>query len=385
MALIIPQLPIHVDDVVFFNEVRSVMFSVAKEYELKLKAVEGLPMPESGMADRLGDCSHTGMIRIVMRCTVDGLWCPSPLSPAEVWETAAHELAHLRYFDHGLDFSEFVLEMRQAIANRQTDHRQKVIDKLIKMRKQRDGEAALKNQHAAEAFAGAINRMMIDHELSPSDLDYAQAADKDPVVEIVANPRTWKDEPSDTTNYLKKTRVAWQEALARTVANAHLCQFLVNRHSNVVTFVGTKSHAMVAEYVYGVLVPNAYWMSRIEANDYKKKYGSQEARGFQDSWLNGFVLRINQRFDDERRAAVAELAKDMPGGTSTALIRLSGALQKAQTYISNKFVGHASAIHMKEVSHDGGYRAGKAAADRMPIGRKAVATPGPKGQIGGDR
>lgn len=411
-SLIIPKIPIHPDDIVLFDEIRTAIQSVAKEYELTLKEVVGYPMPEAGMSDRWGDCKWDGTIRLVLRCTVDGEWCNAPCSPDEVWDTAAHELAHLALcrlrpvgfganhaeiqlaaedaeraqkdsLEHGPLWTAIYAEMKTAIANRRVDHKQKVIDKLLKMQRQRDGEAALHNQHAAEAFAAAINRMMIEHELSPSDLDYAQATDKDPIIEVYSDPRKWKDEPTDWMKYLSRHRIAWQESLARIVANAHLCKFLVSRKSNEVWFVGTRSHALVAEYVFSVLVPNAYWMSKIEADQFKKRNGKTAAQGFRDSWLNAFVRRIEERLEAARREAISATV----GDKSTALIRLSGALRKAQEYCDHKFAGYRgkplAGLQTKDGFNRAGRDAGRAAADRMPIGTKGVDGGTTKKSIGG--
>ena len=97
-------IPIHPDDILIFNEITVAMRLVAKKYDLPLKSISGLPMPASGMADRMGDCSSSGNIRLVLRCTVNGEWCDAPLNPDEIYDTAAHELAHLKFMNHGLDF-----------------------------------------------------------------------------------------------------------------------------------------------------------------------------------------------------------------------------------------------------------------------------------------
>ncbi len=388
-----PPLTLHPDDLLFFHEVSDAMMRVARDYRLPLRSVSPLPMPASGMADRMGDCTATGHIRIVMRCTVDGAWVEGPLSPAEVWETAAHELAHLEHHHHGPKHIELTLELLTALRNEQVDHRDKVLAKLVKMQAQKEGEAALGNTAAAEAFASAINRMLIEHELNPSEIDYARTQDRDPVIEMWAKLQTYGVKSV-------KSRVAWQEALANVVARAHLCKFLIRRGTNDIAFVGTKSHATVAEYSFGVLVAAAEKMSYKARHDYREGLrrehgiasghslkGVNEGFGFREAWLAAFTSRIAERFDEARKAAVAAADASVPGGTSTALIRLDGQLVRAQKFIDDKFAGrrirYASSLARLDSNNAAGREHGRAAADRMAIGRKAMnSAVGPK-LIGG--
>ncbi|HET9536987.1 MAG TPA: hypothetical protein VFP43_16885 [Mesorhizobium sp.] len=352
------------------------MRRIAKQYDLPLKKIVPATMPEQGLADYLGRCHGDGTIELVMRATVDGQFVDHPCSPTEVWRTAAHELAHLKHMNHGNAFHDFFAELMKAIDNQQEDHKAKMIAKLVKMQASREGEAALGNTAAAEAFAAAINRMLIEYELHPSELDYARATDQDPVIEVRV----------DLTKYNidhKRRRIAWQEALARTVAKAHLCDFLVCRGSNQIWFVGTKSHATVAEYVFGTLVPIASRLSylgmRKYSDDLKRKTGSWAGiDGFQQAWLDAFITRINERFDEARQAAVveADAVLDLPAGSeSQALIRLSGALVKVNRYIDDKFKARKKKIHALDSGRSynaEGKRRGREAADAIPIGRRGV-------------
>lgn len=385
---------LHVDDVLLFNEVRAAMFRIASDYRLPLRTVTPLPMPKSGMADRLGDCNASGAIRLVMRCTVDGKWVDAPMSPKEVWDTAAHELAHLKHLNHGPAFQEFNQELIRALDNLRgsvrPDAKEKLIDKLQKMQRQRDSEAAIGNSEAAEAFASKINEMLLKHELTESDIESRIIASEEPIIEL-----PW----AQAAYGVKKTgaRSAWQERLARIVARANLCKFLIRTKSNDIWFVGTKPHAMVAEYTFGVLVAaadkmsfKAGWNFRVEL---RKKHGignqrslaahKHEAFGYRASWLDAFTARIAERFEEARKVAVQDAETVTPGSGSTALIRLDGQLARAQRYVDDKFAGRrskASAISGRFGSNAAGHAAGRSAADRMVIGRKGVegSSPNPK-------
>jgi hypothetical protein len=373
---------IHPDDLLFFQEVRTAMFRVAKRYELPLTSVEPLANDQV-----FGRCSSTGHITIAMRALINGEWAPEPVSPKLVWDKAAHELAHLRHLNHGTKFNEFWMELHDALQNEEEDHKEKLLRKLVKLQAQRQSEAQLGNSAAAEAFAAMINKMLVENELSATDIDYARANDNDPVVEFKVDLEHYGIEKFET-------RCAWQESLARVVAKAHMCSFLLRSGSNQIWFVGTKSHATVAEYAYGILVTAADKMVMTELRRFRREClatdgHKRRAHGFRNAWLNAFVQRIAQRFDEARAVAVAEaeareVRQSVPGGTSTAVIRLNGAMTKVQRYMDDKFKKKsANPLATNRRSNAEGTRRGQAAADRMVIGRRAIANTasGPRGLL----
>src|SRR6266702_3576511 len=174
---------LHPNDIKLYKTVVDAMWHVAKSYDLPLKSVAPMENPEYKY-NPLGFCTAKGDIRIALRGKNEGVWDVESRREQDVWDTATHELAHLRHFNHGVQFQEFEVELKEAMSNRKVNYQQKVIDRLVKLQKQREGEAALGNTAAAEAFAGAINRMLIENELNPSDIDYARGADHDPVIEL---------------------------------------------------------------------------------------------------------------------------------------------------------------------------------------------------------
>jgi hypothetical protein len=368
---------LHPDDVLFFAEVATAMKAVAIRYGLPLRTITHLPPDYLGFdTDRWGDCDEEGNIRLMLRAKVGGRWTAGPMSPQQVWKTAAHELAHLKYYDHGEPHEELMKEMEDALANQREDHREKVLRKLVKIKAQQESEARMGNLEAADCFARMINKMLLENELRPSDIDYARTNLDDPVIEVRA----------DLLRYgmpIRKMRSAWQESLARVVAKAHLCSFLIIPKSNVIVFVGTKSHATVAEYAYGVLVAAAEkiadqeWVAHYRLCEKTGNKGA--ARGFRQSWLRAFVRRIGERFDAELKSALFMIADPDSTGTSTALMRLDGAMIKVQEYIDNKFRGvkkrAADALNGYREHNVAGQAWGYAAADRMSLGRKGIEPP----------
>jgi len=376
---------LHPEDVLYFAEVAAAMRRVAARENLPLRSIGHLSDRDSSCeTDRHGCCDAQGNIKLLIRGREDGQWTER-MEHRRVWNVAAHELAHLKHFNHSIAHREYTDELEQMLTNTQEDHRQKVLKKLVKMQAQQASEKKIGNAEAADTFARMINKMLLENELNPTDIDYARSGEDDPVIELLF------DQPRYGLK-LKKMRSAWRESLAQTVANSHLCRFMIRPGSNDIWFVGTKSHATVAEYAYGVLVSAAEKVAEAEYDRYYKqlryKEGKEVAGGFKGSWLSGFVTRIRQRFDEERQKAVEEYRArtvEVGGDPGTALVRLDGALIKVREYIDERYgkrrrrAEHVSGYHK---DHSEGRAWGRAAADRMSLGRKGIGSTTIRGQLG---
>jgi hypothetical protein len=244
----------------------------------------------------------------------------------------------------------------------------KILDKLSKLKASAEGETAIGNSAAAEAFASAINRLLLQHELSEADIPIGGVRDE-PIVEQFVDLKAYGIKQS-------RVRIGWQEALARVVAPAHLCKFLVLCGSNWITFVGTKQHVTAAEYAYGVLCAAADRMSFAAREQWwRDECGGQhlESNGFRGAWLTGFVQRINERFKEARKVEVAAT-----GNATQALMKLDSALVRAQKHVDERYKSRTPAASMGGANRQG-YEAGRKAADAMKLGQKGVGSSTRKG------
>jgi hypothetical protein len=242
----------------------------------------------------------------------------------------------------------------------------KILDKLAKLKAMRDGAAKIGSMDEADAFAQTIQRMLLEHELSEIDVEMHSATAEDPIVEV----------PFDHFAYgvaFKRTRVAWEQALADFVAKAHLSTIYVNPGSNRITFVGTKPNAMMAEYCYGVLAKAAHDMSikaRLTWCNEQRKNGTygEGTNDYRAAWLNAFVHRIRERFEEQRKKSVEET-----GNVGTAMIRLDSQLVRAKEYLKNpeKFK-KTPGIRQRVGANADGRRDGRNAADKLAIDRRGV-------------
>lgn len=243
---------------------------------------------------------------------------------------------------------------------------EKILDKLAKLKASAESEAKIGNVAAAEAFASALNAMLLRHELSIEDVKLK--AEDDPIVEHLVDPRK---------HGLKfgRSRVGWQETLAGVVARNHFCKILVHTGTNYVTFVGTKTHVAVAEYAYGVLAGAADRMSfQARAEWWKTECGGAHIKSgnYRASWLTGFIFRIDERLREARAREVAESNRlALAAGTGcTALVRLDGAMARVTNHME-KYKRKASSVSVGGGNWNA-ERAGRRAADAMKIGQKGV-------------
>ncbi len=72
-------------------------FRIARRFGLPLKKVLAEP---SGVVARYGSCTRDGTVRVRLRHARTG----RPLRYSSLIDTVCHELAHLRFFDHGIHF-----------------------------------------------------------------------------------------------------------------------------------------------------------------------------------------------------------------------------------------------------------------------------------------
>lgn len=242
---------------------------------------------------------------------------------------------------------------------------EKVLDKLAKLVASREGEAALGNSAAAEAFAEAINSMLLRHELSMEDVPLA-GAKEEPIIEQFVDLDAYGIKQS-------RVRIGWQESLARIVAEAHLCKFLVTAGSNSIIMVGTKQHVAVAEYAYGVLAASANRMSKEARDAYWRENRDDadfESGNFRAAWLRGFIGRIADRFKEAKKAEV-KAAVNM--SSSTALMRLDDQLAKVAKHVGEKYKTKIRSARLGS-GCEAGYQAGRTAADKITLGQKGVGT-----------
>jgi hypothetical protein len=276
-----------------------------------------------------------------------------------------------------------------------TDRRQKAIDRATKLRASMQSERELGNDAAAQAFASAMSRMLIEHELLNSDLDQHEAAGvvkvEEPIVERLVSLEALGVKTAQRLN-------ASLAHLAQVVGRAHLAKILVSRGSNSIWFVGTSLACETSEFMLATL-----WRSvgKLARSSYKSAQPAQRAlqmemdtrpesaQVFTASFKQAFILRLSDRYRTELEATVtqfdagwpmaaAEAAKAETNVTpqQTGLMVVNNAIARVQSYVDSKYGkprrgrgGRGSSSYSSL-----GNAAGRAAADGVNLRANGLGT-----------
>jgi len=241
---------------------------------------------------------------------------------------------------------------------------EKLLDKLAKMKRHADSAADIGSEAEAQAFAEAINRMLLEHKLEMSDIEFTEYEKEQPVVKKVV-------QPSEHGIREVNNRVVWQERLAGIVARAHFCRILVHCGSNRITLVGRAEDIQVAEYLYVTILRTAESLAKKAHGKYyrecfKRDGHGQAAAGFKESFYQAFIVRLAQRLEDLKQQAAAS--------TSTALIRIEQSMQAVNDFMANGKYGTAAPLQRLAASHRDGLAEGRRAADAVNLSTRVIAT-----------
>jgi hypothetical protein len=238
----------------------------------------------------------------------------------------------------------------------------KIVDKLRKLQAHAESAEKIGSQAEAEAFAARFQELLLKHKLSLSDIEVETEEANEPVDRFTVDYAKYASqaEPIPTGR-----RVIWMQDLASIVAKAHFCRILVHRGSTRITLVGRKSDALVAEFMLVTLVRTAVRLVRKEYTVAKRERPHDDLRGFNVSFLEAFIARLRERFEEGRRTASVS--------TSTALVRINRAESAVITYME-RFTKNASPLNHSAMYNQEGRRRGRERADSINLKSNAVSS-----------
>lgn len=235
------------------------------------------------------------------------------------------------------------------------EDRDKVIEKLLKIKAHAESAAKIGSEAEAEAFAAMLQQLLLKHKIELTDLEVEQEEADEPVDKYAVD---WQDVR------VRANRVMWIERLAGVVARAYFCRTLVHPGSSRITLVGRRSDAAVAEFMIVTLTRLAQKLAKKERDKVYRQDRAASA-GFQSSFLKSFIVRIAERFEEERGTATSS--------SCTALVRVNRAEAAVNEFMSQGQFKKAAVVRgSREDANALGWRRGREVADGLNLRARAV-------------
>lgn len=250
----------------------------------------------------------------------------------------------------------------------------KLLNKLAGLKRMAEGAAAIGSEAEAQAFAEMLQKLLLDHDLEMSDLEFAEMA-KEKIEDSYLNF-------SQHGIKAKKTRTAWMEKLSAIICRSNFCRIIVQPKSSNIWIVGRREHRAVAEFMVVTLTRAVIDISKKE---YAKFYYEcirqdghpERARGFKDAFTTGFLYRLFQRLEERKNAA--------SDANAIALMRLNREDAAVEQEMQrrrelNKDDPSATfkkkALKVAEPENLEGLKRGVKAADGIDLGGRAIESTG---------
>lgn len=241
--------------------------------------------------------------------------------------------------------------------------------KLAKLLEKARSAEEIGNAEEAAAFSAKAQELLVKHELTMSDVEYAAVQETDPI---------YQEYFRSTEHGLegKRVRVKWQEDLAHVLSRAFFCKLLVVPGSNKLVFVGRNTHRQMLTYVYARLVRDVL---RLQGVGYSAAWDAYREGGERDrslylgskaSFRRGFVEAIRKRLRKEQEERRAELEDT---GDGTSLIRLDNAHRQVQEFIKrNVPTSRAGGLSGRSGHNHGGFRSGFDAGSKANLSANGI-------------
>lgn len=173
-----------------------------------------------------------------------------------------------------------------------------IVERIKKLSAHADSAAKIGSQAEAEAFAAKVSSLLLEYNLSLSDIPVDERPDD-------RIDRTHFD-PLAYGLKAKKSRVLWQEQLAVIIAEANFCRVFVSVGRNSVSFIGKAHNRDVVVWLYSQLVAGIEATADKEYVRFFYKCRDEgdvtKARGYRGSFLLGCVTAIASRLKKDRLA-----------------------------------------------------------------------------------
>jgi hypothetical protein len=230
---------------------------------------------------------------------------------------------------------------------------ERIIDKIRKLIRHEESARKCSTPEEAAAFAARIQRLLFSHKIKMSDIDLGDSEESDAGLgeERVATGRGFR--------YGRGARVRTEDnILMSAVAEAHFCEAIILRDSNVIFIIGGEADRAVTAAMFRFLCSTMTQQSRLAKMRAQKFRLS--VRRFDSYFAAGFVTAVRRRY------------KEMRAVNDCAVLIRSDQLVKA--YVNEKYQPNPAP---KTRKHKGrinrnGYFAGVAAGHQVDLGTNVL-------------
>lgn len=226
----------------------------------------------------------------------------------------------------------------------------RVIDKIRKLIRHERSARGIGSAAEAEAFAGKIHELLLQHKISMSEVTVDDEAEQARVGEeeipTGGKPRYGSVRREDN-------------CLMNVVAKHHFCQAIVISGTNLIVLVGAEEDRAVVTEMFQFLSSTMKRLARLEEE--KAKAARRSIRKFKPHFYLGFTRAINRRYAKMREVADA---------SSMALVR-ADALVKSYVR-ENHNTQAAKPRKEKKRINKGAYFAGVAAGSQCSLGTNVL-------------
>ncbi len=236
---------------------------------------------------------------------------------------------------------------------------QKLKDKMQKLLNHATSAETIGNQAEAEAFMKKLNKLCMQHKIAMAEVQAFDPQNSDESI---------KDEMVDLYEEglpITNRRQHIVEQLARTVAEANNCTFLVQRGSNNIYFVGRDQDRRFAiqmfSYAWKTMLADCHKEQTKTYHHFKKLGMLDQAKGFRASFKKGFVFAIEDRLEEAK-----EEVRQTTDEETFALITVASMVAVTE-YVNNKYSSKASRVRGQRGHNEHGYSAGQKSGSRVGL------------------
>ena len=249
---------------------------------------------------------------------------------------------------------------------------EEIIDKLKKIKAHEESAREIGSIDEAEVFAKVFQKLLVDYELSMSDVEFAQMRDTSPIEKTLID---WNEYH---VNVGQNIRHMWIECLTTVVVRAYGCAYMIRTGSSHIWIIGRETNRQLAEYVLVMLVRSANSISRKESAAFSRRC-REEGRpevsyGYRKSFLMGFVTRIKERLEEARHPTATS--------GSIAIVRIDTESDDAQNWMRQTLhTRRASGLTIAATENYIGFRKGQTIANQMDISGRGIGN-SPRKELG---